>query len=84
MRFSLKERLAKFAHIQWSGWMDYLFSKCTINEDGTATIPAWAVMRWKRQINTRYEDLPEEEKWSDRREAQGMIDVILGEGEENA
>lgn len=76
MSHTLGERLAEFAHKQWSNWMDYVFSKCTINEDGTATIPKWAVERWKRQINTEYVDLPEEEKWSDRREAQSMLDIF--------
>jgi hypothetical protein len=57
-----REKLASYAHKQWSGWMDYLFSKCVnpIEADtGTVIIPKWAVERWKRQIKTPYEELSE-------------------------
>ena len=70
------EQLADLAHQQWSGWMEYLFSKCTENQDGTVTIPKWAVERWKRQIETKYIDLPEEEKESDRDEARRVLEVF--------
>ena len=70
---SARERLASLAHEQWSGWMEYLFSKCVFNLDGTATIPKWAVERWQRQMNTIYSLLDEQEKESDRREAEKMI-----------
>jgi len=73
---NMREKLAAFAHSQWSGWMEYLFSKCTVNEDGTATIPEWAVDRWQRQIKTAYENLDEQEKESDRKEADGMMAVL--------
>ena len=80
----MKEQLAEFAHEQWSGWMKYLFSKCSMNQDGTATIPAWAVERWKRQIRTPYRDLPENEKESDRKEADKVLAIIDFEKEEEA
>ena len=73
------EKMAKHEHDMWSGWMVYLFSKCTISDDGTVTIPKWAVERWTRQMNTEYANLPEEEKESDRKEAKSIID-ITGEG----
>lgn len=72
----LRERLAKLAHEQWSGWMQYLFEKSTLNDDGTATIPKWAVDRWTRQIGTKYDDLPQEEKDSDRAEADRVIEIL--------
>lgn len=74
-----REKLASYAHKQWSGWMDYLFSKCVnpIEADtGTVIIPKWAVERWKRQIETPYEELSEPEKESDRKEADGMLEII--------
>jgi hypothetical protein len=64
----LRERLAALEHERWSDWMLYLFGKCTLNTDGTMTIPAWAVERWLRQANAPYEQLSEEEKDADRRE----------------
>lgn len=72
----MREVLAAHAHDMWSGWMQYLFSKSTINKDGTMTIPAWAVNRWTRQADTNYSDLPEEEKESDLKEADGILKII--------
>ena len=77
----MEEELAAVAHEQWSGWMRYLFGKSTHNLDGTVTIPAWAVERWKRQLNTPYDDLSEPEKESDRVEARKYIRILLDEGE---
>jgi len=57
--------------------MRYLFDKGTTNEDGTFTMPAWAVERWNRQMNTPYEDLSEDEKDSDRKEADKFLKVLL-------
>jgi len=73
----LIEALASYAHEAWSGWMRYLFEKSTENDDGTVTIPRWAVERWRRQMNTAYADLPESEKKSDRDEAQKIIKVLI-------
>ena len=60
------EMFAEAEHQSWSDWMEYLFSKCERNKDGTMTIPSWAVERWERQIKTHYSDLSEQEKQSDR------------------
>lgn len=77
-----REQLAELCHDQWSGWMEYLFSKC-INEygqfdkeTGNLVIPQWAVERWTRQMNTPYDRLSEGEKESDRREADRFISLI--------
>lgn len=56
--------------------MDYLFSKGVFNEDGSWTMPAWAVERWKRQAATPYAELSEPEKDSDRTEADKFLKVI--------
>jgi len=80
---SLRERLADLCHKQWSGWMEYLFSKCDYYEidDGRLTgdlvIPESLVKRWKRQMNTLYEDLSGEEKQSERREADRFIGLLI-------
>jgi hypothetical protein len=73
-----RERLAKYAHGAWAGWMHYMWSKSTTNEDGTLTIPKVLVERWKRQAMTTYENLPELEKESDRREADKIADAFVG------
>ena len=74
-----REALADYAHDAWSRWMTHLFKKSTSNKDGTVTIPKWAVDRWKRQINTPYNELSKSEKDSDRDEADKMLDTISGE-----
>lgn len=72
----LKEQLADYAHDAWCGWMQYLFKKSKKNNNGTVTIPKWAVDRWSRQANTLYDKLSEDEKESDRDEAKKMIDIL--------
>jgi hypothetical protein len=66
---ALRERLAEEAHKAWSAWMRYLFSKSVELNDGIVLVPKWAVDRWNRQMTTAYADLSEDEKESDRREA---------------
>jgi len=72
----VRVKLATYAHETWSGWMKYLFEKSAHNADGTVTIPAWAVERWKRQSQTPYNELPEIEKASDLLEADQMLDIF--------
>lgn len=72
----VRELLAAYAHKAWSGWMKHLFGKCILNEDGTATMPVWAVKRWQRQMMTDYQDLPDLEKQSDREEADRMLGIV--------
>ena len=78
----LKENIADKCHEQWSGWMEYLFSKCEYNQNtGEFIIPKWAVERWTQQMNTDYKDLTEEEKNSDRIEAEKFIKLVENENE---
>lgn len=70
------EQLAAYAHAAWAGWTEYLFSKCASRDDGSLTIPAEYVQRWRRQIATAYVDLPESEKASDRKEAMVMCTLM--------
>jgi hypothetical protein len=72
----LIEFLADNAHESWSGWMRYLFEISEFNDDGSVTIPKEYVSRWRRQLNTPYEFLPEEEKKSDRQEAWKIISKV--------
>lgn len=72
-----KEEFANLCHEQWSSWMNYLFSQCEINIHGHCVIPQWAKDRWTRQVNTNYEDLSEDEKNSDRIEADKFISHMI-------
>lgn len=72
----LREELAEFAHETWSGWMKYLFGKSRTYPGGSVLIPADLVDRWKRQMVTAYKDLPEEQKESDRVEADKILTII--------
>jgi hypothetical protein len=82
-----REALAEYAHDAWSGWMKYLFSKGEFIEVGVNAagdtervflMPTWAVDRWMRQMVTPYRILPENEKASDREEADKMLSIISG------
>jgi len=76
---NLREKLADLCHRQWSGWVQYMFSKGTYNDDGSWTMPAWAVERWTRQMDTPYADLSESEQDSDRREADKFLAIVSQE-----
>ena len=56
------DKIAGLQHEIWSHWMQYLFEVCIQNKDGTVTIPADKVERWKRQMSTQYLDLSDDEK----------------------
>ena len=74
---NLKEELAALCHDQWSGWMRYLFSKATPLPDGGVYLPSWAVERWQRQMETDYLDLTEQERESDRTEADRFLALAV-------
>lgn len=83
MNDETREALAEYAHEAWSGWMKYMFEKMTegvtdSKVDGTFVMPEWAVKRWSRQMNIPYAELPEQEKESDRQEADRMLAIIGG------
>lgn len=71
-----REHLAAVQHAIWAHWMEYLFSVCTRNSDGSYTIPADEVARWQQQIATAYEDLDEDEKKSDREQADRVLEAL--------
>jgi uncharacterized protein YecT (DUF1311 family) len=73
----LREMIASQVHVSWSGWIHYqLCTKGIKNEDGSITITKEDVDCWAKQMNTAYNQLPEEEKKSDRQEANFYIAVI--------
>jgi len=72
----ITEELAAYAHRAWAGWMEYIFTKGKFNSDGSFTIDKEHTKRWLRQSNDSYDELPENEKNSDRYEADQMIKII--------
>ena len=63
--------------------MEYLFDKCELAEGGKGfLIPREFVNRWMRQMKTPYEELPENEKESDKIEADKLIELFTKELEE--
>lgn len=79
---SLLEKLAALEHEQWAGWMKYLFEKASPIPEaigGGVHIMREEHERWKRQIDTSYEDLSEKEKESDRIEARKVLAIVKAE-----
>lgn len=62
----LREKLAERVHVVWQRWMGYMLAH--FDEEH--------LNRWRRQANTKYEDLPEDEKESDRSIADEYIALL--------
>lgn len=62
----------------WAHWMDYFFSVCEANADGSLTIPAGYVQHWRRQMATTYADLPPQEQESDLEQADKVLAALAG------
>jgi len=82
----LRETLAEVQHEIWAHWMRYQLSVCmrggniTLDGDVVAgpvvVIPRDKVERWERQLATPYEELSEKEKYSDREQADKILEVL--------
>lgn len=72
----MKERIADVQHSIWAHWMEYLFSVCQFEEDGSCVIPSEKVQMWKRQMATPYSELSLTEKKSDRQQACKVLEVL--------
>lgn len=83
----LRTSLARYAHNDsWCGWMKYFFSNAEIIKDVTGAtvivLPHSLYLRWERQMNTPFDELPVGERKSDYDEADKIL-AILGEGEKS-
>jgi len=63
---NLLERLASLEHEQWAHWTRYMLNN--LNKEN--------IQRWRRQIETPYDQLSEDEKESDRRWARRVIALL--------
>jgi hypothetical protein len=73
---SLIEQLAAVEHERWSHWQRHVHSKGVSQPDGSLLLPPDLVLRWERQINTKYEELDEQEKASDREQVKKYLPII--------
>ncbi len=63
-----REALAAYAHEAWSGWVRYMLDNWTPDN----------LARWRRQMDTPYSELFDDEKTSDRAEADKILAVMNG------
>lgn len=73
---NFREEIAAHCHAQWSGWMRWMFGKSGVDRQGNCVVPRELYKRWYRQMKTSYTDLSEEEKDSDRKEADEFISLF--------
>ena len=62
----LREKLAELEHRQWAHWTRYMLDNLSFEN----------IERWKRQLETPYNELPEAEKESDRNWADKVLEVL--------
>lgn len=62
----LREKLAELEHRQWAHWTRYMLDNLSLEN----------IERWKRQLETPYNELPEIEKDSDRVWADKVLEVL--------
>ena len=76
----VREKLAEVSHEIWSHWMKYMFEcgKERVMSDLTFewVMPEDKMLRWQRQMRTPYNKLTEQEKESDRNQADKKLAAI--------
>lgn len=75
MNDKLIEILSENEHNRWSNWQKYLHSKCMSSKYGYI-IPKLYVKNLNKLINTKYNDLSEEQKENDRKEVKKILKII--------
>lgn len=73
----IEEQLAALEHERWSHWQSYMHSLCEAQPDGSLVIPVELVKRWNRQMTTPYEQLPADERESDREQVRRYLPLIV-------
>lgn len=73
----LTEQLATIEHERWSHWQRYVHKQGLRQPDGSLLLPPDLVARWEKQIETKYSDLSEAEKESDRDQVRKYIPLIV-------
>lgn len=81
LKHVLRDHLEDLAHIEherWSHWQKYMHSRGVRQADGGLLFPAPLIEQWDRQIATRYADLSENEKGSDREQVLKYLRLVAG------
>ena len=73
----LTEELAAVEHERWSHWQRYVHSKGVRQLDGSLLLSPDLVARWEKQIETKYVELSETEKESDREQVRKYLPLIV-------
>lgn len=73
---ALVEDLAAIEHERWAHWQRYVHDRGDRRPDGSLVLPADLVRHWETQIATRYADLSEAEKMSDREQVRRYLPLI--------
>lgn len=81
---SERERLANLMHEIWAHWMKYVFARCWETLDADMVIPFDFASRWQRQMDMDYEQLSEQDKESDRQQADKILAVLEEYNEDQA
>ena len=83
---ALLEELAALEHERWAHWQKYVHEQGELQTDGSLLIPSEKVRRWQEQIETKYADLSEAEKDSDREQVRRYVPLIASAlaGNDNA
>lgn len=71
---NMRVLLAAVLHGVWAHWTRYMLSVGHENEDGSVTIPAEHVQRWRRQMETPWDALTDKEQESDLEVADMVIE----------
>jgi len=72
----LLEELAALEHERWAHWQQYMHGRGIPQPDGSLLLPAELVAKWTMQISTKYEDLNDREKESDRDQVRKYLPLI--------
>lgn len=76
----IRETLASWCHDQWRGTMDNLWTHMQHRHAGWCLVGEDAEEDLFRKRESTYAELPEEEKDSDRQEADKLISLLLEQG----
>lgn len=74
---AILDDLAAVEHDRWAHWQDYMHSKGTLQTDGSLVLPRELVERWQSQMTTKFAQLSEAEKESDREQVRHYLPLIL-------